>query len=236
MPHNLIGKAGLGEIVMTGNYTEPTPFTSAAIDSEQQKTDWQVLAGKLEEGKEPEAKSDDGKPQQEDKPPRGCCPMGAALAAKRPNLKFDASPNPHESPKRSRLEQHPTQDQVILNLLITAHPVWVPVPKILATGISQYSSRIWTLRHKRGYDIENRLVDLPGGRKGGEFRLKSLLPNPEIAASPALVPSSPTPRTSVRKPVPQPSRPAVADGLFANDPAWNAENALQRQLRERRDD
>ena len=140
------------------------------------------------------------------------------------------------TPKRTTLERRRTQDQEILELLIGEYPQWVPLPRILALGISQYSARIWTLRHKRGYHIENKLVDLPGGGKGGMFRLVSLLPNPEIAASPALVPASPTPRTKHSNNHPERPQPWAAKGLFANDPAWQAEETMRRQLQERRYD
>ena len=107
------------------------------------------------------------------------------------------------------LERRPIQEDQILRVLIDACPNWVPLPRILDLHISQYSARIWTLRNKLGYEIENRLVDLPDGRRGGEFRLRSLLPNPRIAESPALVPATPTPRSNQGgtpaqpKPVPQ---------------------------------
>lgn len=134
------------------------------------------------------------------------------------------------------IERRPTQEDLILRVLIDAYPGWVPLPRILDLHISQYSARIWTLRHKRGYDIENKLVDLPDGRKGGQFRRVSLLPNPEIADSPALVPASPTPRTKhTRQQVEQPQRPATV-GLFANDPTWQADETMRRRLQERRYD
>ena len=55
----------------------------------------------------------------------------------------------------------------ILALLLSAHfcldPLHcanekcgrVPLPRVLALHISQYSSRVWDLRHKCGYTIEN---------------------------------------------------------------------------------
>jgi hypothetical protein len=79
-------------------------------------------------------------------------------------------------PKRTSLERRPTQEERILNLLVEAYPRWVELPEILRLGISQYSARIWTLRHERGYDIENEVVILPDKRRGGRFRLTSLAP------------------------------------------------------------
>ncbi len=75
--------------------------------------------------------------------------------------------------RRTRLERRPTQDEQILRLLTEAYPNWVALPEILRLGISQYGARIWTLRHRRGYDIENEVVSLPDGRRGGRFRLVS---------------------------------------------------------------
>lgn len=67
----------------------------------------------------------------------------------------------HRSPKAS------SQAGRILALLLSAHfcsdPLHcanencgrVPLPRILALHISQYSSRVWDLRHRYGYLIEN---------------------------------------------------------------------------------
>ena len=152
-------------------------------------------------------------------------------------------PSGRAMPKRTTLERRPIQDQRILELLIADYPNWVPLPKILALGVAQYNARIWTLRHKRGYDIQNRLVDLPDGRKGGEFRLASLLPDPRIAESPALVPASPTPRTKSSKQLlmekvekAEKVTPDDNAGLFDGDRSWQEATAIEREMRTRERD
>jgi hypothetical protein len=102
-------------------------------------------------------------------------------------------PSGSTRPKRTTLERRGTQAQRLLQVLIAAYPGPVSLPAILGISpkISQYSARIYELRHRRGYDIRNESVPLPDGTKGTVFRLASLLPDPRIAESPALASAIP---------------------------------------------
>jgi hypothetical protein len=83
------------------------------------------------------------------------------------------------------------QEDRILWLLQSAWPNWVPAPALSRIAL-QYGSRIFTLRHRRGILIANR-VRIVDGVKHGEFRLGSQ-PVPSSAelrrAGPSLSPES----------------------------------------------
>jgi len=91
--------------------------------------------------------------------------------------------NDGPTPRHTRLERRPTQEDRILTLLAEAYPNWVELPEILRLGSSQYSAWIWSLRHQRGYRIDNEVIILPDGRRGGRFRLISPVPNYSLAES-----------------------------------------------------
>lgn len=71
--------------------------------------------------------------------------------------------------------EHPdsglSQEGKILWLLQSAWPGWVPAPELAKISL-QYSARIFSLRRRRGWLIENR-VRTVDGKKHGEFRLGS---------------------------------------------------------------
>jgi hypothetical protein len=81
-----------------------------------------------------------------------------------------------------------TQHDKILNLLRGRD--WVPLPEILQLGIAQYGTRIHELK-KRGYIIENRLLEVVGGQRHTAFRLVS---EPVSPAAP-LIPTKEYQRT-----------------------------------------
>ena len=62
-----------------------------------------------------------------------------------------------------------TQSASILRLLIAARGAWVPLPEIMACA-AQYNARLWTLRHRMGFNIENRTECVDGVRHSW-FRL-----------------------------------------------------------------
>ncbi|MCI0404133.1 MAG: hypothetical protein L0212_11535 [Acidobacteria bacterium] len=67
----------------------------------------------------------------------------------------------------------PTQRERLLRLLEDNCGAWVPLPRILALGIAQYSARIFELRRElepRGWRIENR-TERVGGVVHSWFRL-----------------------------------------------------------------
>jgi len=75
-----------------------------------------------------------------------------------------------------------TQRGKILDLLISAHGDWVPLPKITEYA-AQYNARIYELR-RLGFRIVNRTEDLDGVRHSW-FRLES---NPaSLAATPSAI-------------------------------------------------
>ena len=53
------------------------------------------------------------------------------------------------------MPQRQNQSERILRLLRESVNCWVPLPRILDLRISQYYSRIWTLR-RQGHQIQNR--------------------------------------------------------------------------------
>ena len=61
------------------------------------------------------------------------------------------------------------QEEKILWILQAAWPGWVPSPQLARISL-QYSARIFSLRRKKGWLIENR-VRTVDGVKHGEFRL-----------------------------------------------------------------
>ena len=61
------------------------------------------------------------------------------------------------------------QEDKILWMLQAAWPGWVPSPQLARISL-QYSARIFSLRRKKGWLIENR-VRTVDGVKHGEFRL-----------------------------------------------------------------
>ena len=61
------------------------------------------------------------------------------------------------------------QEEKILWLLQSTWPGWVPAPQLARISL-QYSARIFSLRRKKGWLIENR-VRVVNGIKHGEFRL-----------------------------------------------------------------
>ncbi len=64
--------------------------------------------------------------------------------------------------------EHRTQQCRILELL-REDGGWVPLPRILALGVAQYSARIYELR-RQGHEIQNR-VEWVGGKRHSWFRL-----------------------------------------------------------------
>ncbi|SRR6266849_1161166 len=62
-----------------------------------------------------------------------------------------------------------TQSARILRLLIDARGGWVSLPEIMACA-AQYNARLWTLRHRMGFNIENRTECIDGVRHSW-FRL-----------------------------------------------------------------
>jgi hypothetical protein len=61
-----------------------------------------------------------------------------------------------------------TQHDKLLNLLRGRD--WVPLYEVLQLNIAQYGTRIHELK-KRGYIIENHLVEVVGGQRRTAFRL-----------------------------------------------------------------
>ena len=53
--------------------------------------------------------------------------------------------------------KNPTQEQIILNLLKDNANIRVPLTDILALNIAQYNARIWSLKHKKKYNIINKI-------------------------------------------------------------------------------
>jgi hypothetical protein len=74
---------------------------------------------------------------------------------------------------------HKTQQGRLLKLLLDHRFDWVPLPDILALGISQYSSRIWEIRHQLGLKVESR-VEFVDGKKCSWFRLLSADPQAKL--------------------------------------------------------
>lgn len=58
----------------------------------------------------------------------------------------------------------------LLALLLAHEGCWVPLPFIMALNIAQYNARIWELRHRFKYRIENRIRQV-GQERHTEFRL-----------------------------------------------------------------
>ena len=75
-----------------------------------------------------------------------------------------------------------SQEERILWQLSAAFPEWVPAPSLAKISL-QYSSRIFSLRHK-GWQIANR-VEVRNGVKQGYFRLATpgTFPNPQHGRS-----------------------------------------------------
>jgi hypothetical protein len=63
------------------------------------------------------------------------------------------------------------QEERILWVLQAAWPNWTPAPELAKISL-QYSARIFSLRRRRGWLIDNR-VRTVNGKKHGEFRLGS---------------------------------------------------------------
>jgi hypothetical protein len=86
-----------------------------------------------------------------------------------------------------------TQRSAILNVLISAHGDWVPLPKITNCA-AQYNARLFELR-RLGFRIANRTQDV-GGVRHSWFRLESgasQVPSPKPAAPVSHAPSEPLP-------------------------------------------
>jgi hypothetical protein len=67
------------------------------------------------------------------------------------------------------VKQRENQSKRILRLLRENVNQWVALPRILDLRISQYSSRVWTLR-RQGHEIQNR-VQRHGDETWSWFRL-----------------------------------------------------------------
>jgi hypothetical protein len=75
-------------------------------------------------------------------------------------------------PDTSRLVQGQlNQENRILYLLNDAWPNWTPAPELAKISL-QYNARIFSLRRRKGWLIENR-VRMKGRSRHGEFRLGS---------------------------------------------------------------
>ena len=92
------------------------------------------------------------------------------------------------------------QEERILWKLQAVWPGWVSAPELAKISL-QYSARIFSLRRKKGWLIENRVL-IVDGAKHGEFRLGS-----------RPVPSSAELRKSAR---PSPKPAPVSDSLFGD--------------------
>jgi hypothetical protein len=66
-----------------------------------------------------------------------------------------------------------TQCGCILARLIEAHGGEVPAPEIAKVGGLQFQTRIWELRHKLGFVIENRTERTENGQVHSFYRLVS---------------------------------------------------------------
>jgi hypothetical protein len=64
-----------------------------------------------------------------------------------------------------------TQENQILWLLEAAWPKWTPSPELAKISL-QYNARIFSLRRRKGWLIENR-VEIVDGVRHGSFRLGS---------------------------------------------------------------
>jgi len=71
-----------------------------------------------------------------------------------------------------------TQCARILRLLIAARGAWVPLPAIIACA-AQYNARLWTLRHRMGFNIENRTEYVDGVRHSWFRLVNSTAPAPK---------------------------------------------------------
>jgi hypothetical protein len=73
-----------------------------------------------------------------------------------------------------------TQEDRILWQLQASYPEWTPAPVLCRISL-QYSSRIFSLRRKKGWQIENK-VEIRDGVKHGFFRLATpgTFPNPTM--------------------------------------------------------
>jgi hypothetical protein len=71
-----------------------------------------------------------------------------------------------------------TQESRILWLLQAAWPTWTPAPELARISL-QYNARIFSLRRKKGWQIESR-VQIVDGVRHGSFRLArpGSFPNP----------------------------------------------------------
>jgi hypothetical protein len=78
------------------------------------------------------------------------------------------------------------QELRIYRLLRDASGEWVGLPQILALGIAQHSARLWSLKHKRGLPIENKL-ERENGVTRSWYRLPVPAPaKPATSATPSL--------------------------------------------------
>jgi hypothetical protein len=82
------------------------------------------------------------------------------------------------------VSDHRSQCERILELLRRADGEWVGAPTLALVSI-QYSSRLWTIRHRWGIAVENK-VETVNGTKCGWFRI---VPEAEKRAMAALVPA-----------------------------------------------
>lgn len=64
-----------------------------------------------------------------------------------------------------------TQQAVIIDLLAENVGQWVSLPQLLKTGVAQYAARVWELRHRHGFEIENR-THIVGRQRHSFYRLK----------------------------------------------------------------
>ena len=78
-----------------------------------------------------------------------------------------------------------TQRARILGLLLDARDAWVPLPEIMACA-AQYNARIWELRNRLGFEIENKTECDDSGVVHSWYRLvKSPAPPNSEPAKPA---------------------------------------------------
>lgn len=114
--------------------------------------------------------------------------------------------------------QHKGQCAAILRLLLDARGEWVALPKIMACA-AQYNSRLWTLRHRMGFNIENRTECVDGVRHSW-FRLV----NSPVVSAPTKTETFKPPKTTLgssgdwyeREHGPRPSTPRPnLEPLFA---------------------